>query len=104
MDKACVSACPTDCIHGAGRMLYINPAECIDCGSCVEACPVQAIFPAEELPAPWRFYADVNRDFYPDRSEDKAWAGRAFPGEKDRKRGPGMLERPRAAGEAGAAH
>lgn len=45
-DQACVSVCPVDCIHfdeGTDKMLYINPAECIDCGACQPACPVSAI-------------------------------------------------------------
>ena len=32
-DKSCVEVCPVDCIHETDddRMLYIDPAECIDC-------------------------------------------------------------------------
>jgi len=30
-DKSCVDVCPVDCIHEAGRMLVIDPEECIDC-------------------------------------------------------------------------
>jgi ferredoxin len=41
-----------DCIHprkdepefAAMTMLYIHPEECIDCGACVPACPVAAIY------------------------------------------------------------
>ena len=66
-DTACVVVCPVDCIHGPikvdgsgqevegmseediqGKQLYINPAECIDCGACVPECPVDAIYPNEE--------------------------------------------------------
>ncbi len=51
-DTACVDVCPVDCIHprkdeaefAAARMLYIHPEECIDCGACVPACPVAAIY------------------------------------------------------------
>jgi ferredoxin len=28
----------------AATMLYIHPEECIDCGACVPACPVAAIY------------------------------------------------------------
>ena len=28
-DKACVPACPVDCIHEGLKMLYIDPVECI---------------------------------------------------------------------------
>jgi len=51
-DTACVDVCPVDCIHprkdepefAAMTMLYIHPEECIDCGACVPACPVAAIY------------------------------------------------------------
>jgi NAD-dependent dihydropyrimidine dehydrogenase PreA subunit len=43
MDRSCMEECPVDCIYEGGRKLYINPAECIDCGACELACPVEAI-------------------------------------------------------------
>src|ERR1700704_2274624 len=51
-DTACVDVCPVDCIHprkdepefAQVTMLYIHPEECIDCGACVPACPVAAIY------------------------------------------------------------
>src|SRR6202045_5319809 len=51
-DTACVDVCPVDCIHPRKdeprfemvQMLYIHPEECIDCGACVPACPVAAIY------------------------------------------------------------
>ena len=51
-DTACVDACPVDCIHpkkdedghAEADQLFIDPVECIDCGACVPACPVSAIF------------------------------------------------------------
>ena len=30
-DASCVDVCPVDCIHEAGRILVIDPEECIDC-------------------------------------------------------------------------
>jgi len=66
-DTACVTVCPVDCINGPidvegigeevqgmtkdeleGKMLYINPEECIDCGACLPECPVEAIYDSEE--------------------------------------------------------
>jgi len=85
MHKACVDACPTDCIHEGTRMLYINPEECIDCGACAEACPSKAIFPQDDLPEKWKFYAEINRRFYPARDEAAAWEGRSLPAVGDRK-------------------
>jgi ferredoxin len=51
-DHSCVDVCPVDCIHPRKdepefeqtTMLYIHPDECIDCGACVPACPVAAIY------------------------------------------------------------
>jgi NAD-dependent dihydropyrimidine dehydrogenase PreA subunit len=55
-DTACVDVCPVDCIHPrkdepefeAATMLYIHPEECIDCGACVPACPVAAIYDSHD--------------------------------------------------------
>ena len=65
-DKSCVEVCPVDCIHGKDedKMLYINPEECIDCGACEPACPVQAIFPEEEVPEKWKPYVAKNYEYY----------------------------------------
>ena len=32
-DKSCIEECPVDCIYEGGRMLYIQPDECVDCGA-----------------------------------------------------------------------
>jgi len=45
------------------RQLYIHPDECIDCGACVPACPVNAIFPEEDVPEEWRAYIGKNREW-----------------------------------------
>ena len=42
-DRSCIEVCPVDCIYEGNRKLYINPRECIDCGACEPACPMQAI-------------------------------------------------------------
>lgn len=43
MDRSCVDVCPVDCIYTGERKLYINPAECIECGACEPECPVDSI-------------------------------------------------------------
>lgn len=71
-DTACVTVCPVDCIHPTKQeaafatvdMLYIDPATCIDCGLCVDECPVKAIFPEEDLPEQWTRFIQINADFY----------------------------------------
>jgi len=65
-DKACVEVCPVDCIHGGDDdpQLYINPAECIDCGACEPECPVEAIFEEGAVPAEWKQYTQANADYF----------------------------------------
>jgi NAD-dependent dihydropyrimidine dehydrogenase PreA subunit len=59
-DRSCVDVCPVDCIHEVGRMLVIDPEECIDCGACEPECPVEAIFPEDELPQKWADFTPIN--------------------------------------------
>ena len=65
-DTACVEVCPVDCIHGKDedKQLFINPEECIDCGACEPACPVQAIFPEEETPEKWKGFIAPNYEYF----------------------------------------
>jgi len=71
-DTACVKVCPVDCIHPtseegefeATEQLYIDPDTCIDCGLCVDECPVQAIFPEEDLPEEWSKFIQINLEWY----------------------------------------
>jgi ferredoxin len=77
-DQACVDVCPVDCIHfeeGADRMLYIDPAECIDCGACQPACPVSAIFPEGDVPASQAHFIEINSLWYEDRAAARAKVG-----------------------------
>jgi ferredoxin len=59
-DRSCVEVCPVDCIHEFGRMLLIDPEECIDCGACEPECPVEAIFPEDALPQSWEPFVAIN--------------------------------------------
>jgi NAD-dependent dihydropyrimidine dehydrogenase PreA subunit len=59
-DRSCVDVCPVDCIHEVGRMLVIDPEECIDCGACEPECPVEAIFPEDALPESWQPFVKIN--------------------------------------------
>jgi len=71
-DTSCVEVCPVDCIHptkneadfGKTDQLYIDPDTCIDCGLCVDECPVKAIFPQEDLPGEWNKFIQVNLAYY----------------------------------------
>jgi NAD-dependent dihydropyrimidine dehydrogenase PreA subunit len=71
-DTSCVDVCPVDCIHpkkdeadfGSVQHLYINPDECIDCGACEPACPVNAIFPDDEVPEGEKQYTEINKAYF----------------------------------------
>jgi ferredoxin len=71
-DSACVDVCPVDCIHPrkdeeafeAAEQLFIHPDECIDCGACVPACPVEAIFAFDEVPDKWQHFSQKNAEYY----------------------------------------
>ena len=58
----CVEVCPVDCFHEGPNMLVINPDECIDCSLCAPGCPVEAIYPGEELPEEQGEYLQLNAD------------------------------------------
>ena len=59
----CVEVCPVDCFHEGPNFLVIDPDECIDCGACVPACPVEAIFHDEDVPAQWQEYIEINEKY-----------------------------------------
>jgi ferredoxin--NADP+ reductase len=77
-DAICAAICPVACIHPTpdepgyeqAEMLYINPAECIDCEACVVVCPVDAIHRVEELPVRLQRYAAINADFFRGTQQD----------------------------------
>lgn len=75
MDQSCVDVCPVDCIHftaGIDRMLYINPEECIDCGACEPACPVNAIYAEDAVPDSQEAFKAINARWYQDPEQARA--------------------------------
>jgi ferredoxin len=44
--------------------LFIDPEVCIDCGACVSACPVEAIYADSDVPDKWKTYIDTNAAYY----------------------------------------
>ena len=61
----CAVPCPTDCfweITSPHRMLVINPDSCIDCDACLSECPVNAIWPDHEVPAPYVAWTAFNAE------------------------------------------
>lgn len=61
----CVTVCPVACFHTDGKMVYVNPAECIDCGACIPICPVHAIYEARDLPAEFAHWKALNAERAP---------------------------------------
>lgn len=47
----CVSRCPVKCFHIDALRVYIDPEVCVDCGACIRACPVKAIYDVLDMPA-----------------------------------------------------
>jgi ferredoxin len=62
-NTACVQVCPVDCIYDAGDHFIINPAECIDCSMCMPECPVEAIYPGDEVPEDMQYYVSRAAEF-----------------------------------------
>lgn len=71
-DASCVPVCPVDCIHPTpdepdyttAEMLYIDPEVCIDCGACVDACPVGAITADNEMTTESAPFEAMNAAYY----------------------------------------
>ena len=45
-------------------MLFIDPEVCIDCGACVSACPVEAIYADSDVPEQYTKYIEINAAWY----------------------------------------
>jgi NAD-dependent dihydropyrimidine dehydrogenase PreA subunit len=63
-DKSCVEVCPAECIYEGGRMMYIHPDQCIDCGACQEVCPTAAIAYDMELTPENEPFLGFNERFF----------------------------------------
>jgi ferredoxin len=63
-DGVCQKVCPVECIYEGGRMMYIQPEECINCGICVSVCPVQAIYEDVDVPREEASFIAANAEFF----------------------------------------
>ena len=63
----CVEVCPVDCFHEGPNFLVIDPDECIDCTLCEPECPVNAIYPEDDVPAGQEVFIAINAELA------KAW-------------------------------
>jgi ferredoxin len=58
----CVEVCPVDCFHEGPNFLVIDPEECIDCTLCEPECPIEAIYPEDDLPAGQEPFIELNKE------------------------------------------
>ena len=58
----CVEVCPVDCFHEGPNFLVIDPDECIDCTLCEPECPVNAIYPEEDVPGGQEKFIALNAE------------------------------------------
>lgn len=64
----CASVCPVDAFYEIQdpAMLVIDPDTCIDCELCVPECPINAIYPEDELPEQFADWLERNAELYGD--------------------------------------
>ena len=58
----CVEVCPVDCFHEGPNFLVIDPEECIDCTLCEPECPVEAIYPEDDIPEGQDGFLAINEE------------------------------------------
>lgn len=56
----CVDVCPVDCFKIGPNFIVIDPDECIDCAVCIPECPVNAIYPEEDVPDDQQEFIQIN--------------------------------------------
>ncbi len=72
-----VSVCPVDCFYEGENFLVIDPESCIDCALCEPECPVNAIYPENEVPSNQSYMKDLNAEL------SVAWRNKNITEKKD---------------------
>lgn len=70
-DGSCVSVCPVQCIRPrpgdpdfmSAEQLYIDPDTCIDCGACMDECPIDAVHADYDLD-PDDIFMTINAEYF----------------------------------------
>ncbi|MFQ5504120.1 MAG: ferredoxin family protein [Planctomycetota bacterium] len=67
----CATVCPVECFYEVEEpaMLVIHPDECIDCELCVPECPINAIYPEDELPEQYEEWTERNAELCEDGTQ-----------------------------------
>jgi len=73
----CVEVCPVDCFHEGPNFLVIDPDECIDCTLCEPECPVNAIYPEDDVPAGQEGFIALNAELAKGLAGDQRTQGSA---------------------------
>lgn len=62
----CCAVCPVNCFYEITdpAMLVIDNDTCIDCGLCVPECPINAIWPEQELPEEYKEWIAKNAELF----------------------------------------
>ncbi|MCC5885190.1 MAG: 4Fe-4S binding protein [Gammaproteobacteria bacterium] len=68
--EACIEVCPEFAIFSepGDLMSFIDPARCTDCGACMAACVVEAIYPSTDLPRESVEFLQINEQWFRRRS------------------------------------
>jgi len=64
--EGCMAVCPEFAIFSepVDMMSFIDPARCTDCGACLEACVVGAIFAAGDVPRASGEFVAINEQWF----------------------------------------
>ena len=73
-DASCVAVCPVQCIRPrpgdpdflSAEQLYIDPATCIDCQACMDACPIDAVHSDYDMPDGYGDLLAINAEYFLD--------------------------------------
>jgi ferredoxin--NADP+ reductase len=71
-DLLCVDVCSVEAIHPTADepklaevpQLYIDPAACVSCGSCIATCEREAIFMEDELSDENKKFIEINANYF----------------------------------------
>lgn len=94
-DTACMKVCPSEAFYDVDlkdlglapkadkpdvtKILIINPDSCIDCGQCVPECPVNAIFPSDDVPAADKKFVEIAANWFKGKDEATLNAKKILP-------------------------